>query len=283
METLTNISLLHQGIDASWLPDSPASLNIIISGNHCVATVFDKDQQKYVLLKSFYSADGMSGFTNPEWLKENIPYISELTPNFSFSFPKTTLVPDALFNDSIKRDFLQLNYVLTEEENISSTYLKHIKAHLVYAYEPKALDYLRKIFPECTISHSSAGWLESLSLFHKNDDASHIHIDVEGDKIDICYFSEGTLQLFNTFICQTDEDRLYYPLFISEQLRINTQKDNYYLSGFLDKESSMHKLFGKYIKNLKFEESPSQFRYSLPVMTLPSHMYIKSFCTPLCA
>ena len=283
MEAIANITLLHQGIEANLEPDTTRTLNILISTNHCVGTVFDKSRQKFVILKSFHSTEGSDIFSDAAWLKENFPWLNEMAVTFSISFPKTILVPDALYNENLNRDFLQLNYQVEPRENIFSSFLTNLNANLVYADDTNVAAKLKAAFPNCSINHACAGWLENISLLNKNEEESAMYIDIEGDKIDIAYFSEGSLQLFNSFACQADEDKLYYPLFISEQLKINPGKNKYYISGFIEKDSTTYKIFSKYLKNLKFMESPAQFRFSLPVMTLPAHFYNKTFCTPLCA
>ena len=281
METLANINVLHQGVDANWEPQTSDMLNILVSDHHCIGTIFDKDKQKFVLLKSFYSEE-KNTFYNHEWLKENFPYIRDLATSFFISFQKTVLVPAALFNEDLQRDFLELNYQLEKNDEIFSVYLKNLEAYLIYADDANIVAGLKNEFSNCTINHSCAGWLEYLASLNKIEDTNSMYIDIEGDKIDIAYFSAGALQLFNSFPCQTDEDKLYYTLFVSEQLKVNPAKDNYFISGIAEKDSSTSKMFGKYLKNFKQMESPAQFRYSLPVMTLPAHFYLKTFCSPLC-
>jgi hypothetical protein len=268
------IELLHSAIDASWEEDDAFQcfLNILISGNHCVGTVFDKSQQRFVLLKSFYSASGPEEFASEEWIRENFGLEGIPKKIFGSGF-KTLLVPDALYKEESGHSLLALNHALAAGEAVKTEHLRNVGAQMLYTSREGAT-------PDA--GHSSAAWLECLSLQYKNDETDHIHIDFEGDKIDVAFFRKGSLHLFNSFLCTTDEDRLYYPLFISEQLRINPKKDRYYLSGFIEKNSSVHELFSKYIKNLRFQERPSQFRYSLPIMALPEHLYYKTFCSAIC-
>jgi hypothetical protein len=281
MELLSNTNILYQGIDANWKPYATDYLNILLCDHHCIGTVFDKTLQKFVVLKSFYAQD--SGiFLEESWLLENFPYLRTLNTTFYYSHSKQTIVPSALFNEEMQASFLTLNYTLPEGSNIYSAYIKNLSAHLVYADDIGIYKLLKAKFPDSAIYHSAVGWLEYLSLISKNDETNNMFIDIEYNKIDIAYFSKGALQLYNSFPCNTDEDRLYYTLFVSEQLKANPNKENYFVSGLVSKESETINLFNKYLKNLKLNEAPSQFRYSLPVMTLPQHLFLKSFCSPLC-
>lgn len=245
------------------------------------ATVFDKAQQKFVWLKSAKIDSAEVLWQNREFKKSLFPELQTLNINLFVSGLKTVLVPAAIYDFSAKEQFFTLNHTLENYERIEAYFAKHLNAYFLYAVDKKRWTDLYLLHPK-SIIHEDVAWLETLLLQHKNSTDTFVHIDISEKSIAIAAFRNAGLLLYNTFVCETPEDKLYFIMFVSEQLRINPHKDYYFLSGNTNRIDDNYILFARYIKELKFQPRPDIFQYSLPLQELPEHLYFKAFCTPIC-
>jgi hypothetical protein len=72
--------------------------------------------------------------------------------------------------------------------------------------------------------------------------------------IDIIVTENKKLILLNTFTWQTNEDILYYVMFVSEQLELNPEKFPMIVSGDIDDSSSIYQLLYRYVRNVTFPD-----------------------------
>ncbi len=194
---------------------------------------------------------------------------------------KTALVPEAVYESSAKEDFFKLSHTLAANERIEASYSNKLGAYLLFAIDNNV--YRDLIYSQSRkVLHADMPWLEALLLQHKNSEDTFIHIDISGRSIAVAAYRNGGLLLYNTFACETPEDKLYYTMFVSEQLRINPHRDYYFLSGQVMRTDPTHTLFARYIKELQLQPRPHTFNYSLPMQEIPEHLYFKAFCTPIC-
>ncbi|RZK03219.1 MAG: DUF3822 family protein [Flavobacterium sp.] len=277
LENLTNIQIIHQAADASWNPNAQSVSALHVDGDLLTATVFDKSAGKFVWLRS---AETKGNLQNTETLQALFPEKPENLKIFVNS-PKTVLIPAAVFEESAKEDFFKLNHTLEPNEKVEVSYARNINAYLLFALDSNLERQIRGFQPK-NILHEDVAWLEALFIQHKNNPDTFVHMHVSEKMLWVAAFRDAGLLLYNIFPAETAEDKLYFAMFVSEQLRINPHKDQYFLSGNIQKHDETFALFSKYIKELKLEKRPEIFQYSLPLQELPEHLYFKAFCTPVC-
>jgi len=278
----TGIKVLYDVADASWKPDDRAVCNIIISAGHIVMTVFDPSKKRFV---SLYCAEVHTENEKSDLiasrLSNNYPGIQNHF--FFISVPKTMLIPSALFDKENRDPFLEKQHKADIDDLASDYPVKLIGAQMAFLY-PKTLELLKN---NTISSHQlfiplDAAWLDGLYLNYKNNDEIHLHLNVNDGFISIAVFRNGALQFYNTFDTANAEEVLYFVMFVSEQLHVNTNKDSYFYSGFIKKTDETFALLSKYIKLLKPEERPGFYNYSMPILDVPIHMFFNTFCTPIC-
>lgn len=288
MSFSSKIETLFQAEDASREQSaSGLVLNILPDGAFCNAALFDPAKQRFVYLKTIKSTNAqILPLLSVEFIAENFfPLEKNIQLNVFLPGMKMVLVPEALYNEPQKENFFSLSYALdNEKEFIKTDFLKRIGAQLLYTVNKNEFEQLQTRLSNVSARfyHHTSPWLENLSMQYKNEHVDHTHIDFTEEGIQISAFRDGILQICNSFNCQSAEDKLYYVMFVSEQLRINPKKDAYYLSGNILRNSDDHQLFKKYIANLKLQERPPFYNYSLPLNSLPEHFFYKAFSTPVC-
>lgn len=277
-----NIHTLYQVADASWHGGRESLCNILLEEGMLSYVVFDTSQRKFVRLSSWKTEEPATLLTDKEQLSSLAPDIHSCKLNMFFTGHKCTLVPAVLFEEKRKEEFFRLAFRLEPQESLLTNYLPQSGSYLISAVPTQPLRALELMYLQADFYHLAGAWLECLLLLQKNKSDSHVYIQVQQGAIWLAAFRDSSLQIFNTFLCQSAEDMLYYVLFVSEQLRFHPNRDTYYLSGHFSKGDKVHTLFGKYIKDLRIMKRPDFYRYSLPLGDIPEHFYFTAFSTPVC-
>ena len=77
-----------------------------------------------------------------------------------------------------------------------------------------------------------------------------MYVHIQTDNFQIIAAKNQKLLLFNTFDYKTEEDFIYYLLFVAEQLNLNPETLQVKLFGTISKESNLYQVAYKYIRNV---------------------------------
>jgi hypothetical protein len=278
MAATTEHKAQYEAIDASWQPDSKAQFSLLLHDAGFSEVVFDARKHKFVAVRTWQEEFPLRSLASH---KEEYLLFPENTYRLFLSSPQVTLIPSALYKAEDAKVLFEVNHKLQEGNTILSSVVKSLGAQLLFAVSKEEQELSSNISNEA-LAHSAACWLEMLCQQHKNNNRTILHADVDKEHIGIAVFIEGTLQFYNCFPAATEEDKLYFLMFVSEQLRINPHRDTYCMSGHIFKHDELYSLLIKYIKELHFESRPKQYHYALPLHNIPEHFYFKAYSTPLC-
>ena len=169
-------------------------------------------------------------------------YINCFTPQF-------TLCPTTFYNSDTNRSMLEFNIgsiadklVLTDDVNTD------IK--LIYAMDESLKSTLDLIFPNHQLKHTLSV-LSKLMLVSEELVKEQILLSIHTNYIEVVVKQEQKLVLANQFSIKTQEDVLYYVLFILEQYQLNPLTTNISIVGNLDSNSELITSLKKYIKNIR--------------------------------
>lgn len=195
-----------------------------------------------------------------------------------YETPKSTLVPEPLYDETEKSLFLKFNHVVSSYEQVLSNYLPNIDAHQVYAL-PDCLKYrLDKIFRKKTILHHSVPLIESAFINYKNQHLDNtLFLNVRNNQIDIIAYHRDGLKFFNSFYAPAPADVVYYLLFVMEQLGYNPEEVQLLLMGNIKKFSEYYELIYDYVRDIQFEMRTQVFNYSYVFDNVPAHFYYTLF------
>lgn len=159
-----------------------------------------------------------------------------------------TLCPNAFYNPENNRALLEFNagsigntLILTDDVNTD------IK--LIYAIEEQVKSTLDQLFPNHFIKHTLTV-LSKLMLSSEELVKDHIILEINNHYIEVVVKQEQKLVLANQYSIKTNEDVLYYVLFILEQYHLNPLTTNIKIIGNIDTSSSLINSLKKYIKNI---------------------------------
>lgn len=285
--------LIDKGVDLTQTQS--LELSILFSQDGFSFVLFDPSRNKFVALESHEFTELPSG-TADEKAQLTINALAAYVtrhPFLSKAFAKThfivetrdcTLVPDPVFDASALKQYLLFVNDIPESYAFRKDHIQSIGATNVYAlpgiWETKA----ELLFGNPKILHASSLFIESLLTKNKNIDLrDRIFVNVRPTWLEIGYFTENRLQLYNTFIYRTKEDFIYFILFVFEQLGINPELIEAVMMGEIEKNSPLHEIALKYIRNVSFIPRFEDFDYSYVFDEIPQHYYFTLLNSRICA
>ena len=194
-----------------------------------------------------------------------------------------TLVPAPLFDTEHSEKYLDFNFGLTGNRQVSADRLEEIDAYNVYSIPPGLLDVLRVNYREAAIFHRTSALIRAIYHLQKFSlGPACLFLNARDRFIDLISFEGGRLVYFNSYSCLSKEDMLYYTLYTLEQLKLRTDTVPLFISGMLDAGSDSHLLLEQYIRTVSFSDSLSSFDYSPLLNQLPAHRYQEIYALALC-
>lgn len=197
-----------------------------------------------------------------------------------------TLVPSALYDDSGKKEILQLNYP-GDHFQAAGDFLQNLDVYNVFHLPEILQTTVKGIYGNAVISHFSSSLLESLFTENKNMTGLKIYLhfirkNTYGSplRFEIIVFSNGKLLFFNNFYFQEKEDIAYYLLFALEQLNINPGEATVTMIGNIQKSDEAVPLINNYVQEVSFGSLPGDYSFSPGFEEIPPHFYYALFCQP---
>ena len=200
----------------------------------------------------------------PEALLEEIKPVFKNDKNLHLDFKNVniiyrnnlnSIVPIAYFDESNLSQYLNFSIKTLKTDYIAYDTLKNTKANNVYIPYVNINNYLFQHFGEFEYRHNLSVYIDKLIDLNNENDSKTMYINVDHKSFDIVVLKGKELLFSNIFSYKTKEDFLYYVLFVAEQLKLDTNSFNLFISGKINEDSEVFKLCYKYIRNIKFLES----------------------------
>jgi hypothetical protein len=189
----------------------------------------------------------------------------------------STLVPKPVFEEDRKQTYLKFNTPLEGDELILTDDLKALDAKNIFALPLCVKGKLDFLFSNVRYHHFSSVLIEALLRQHKNQSAKKVWVHIQATHFQIVVLEGKQLLFYNTFNHHSAEDFIYYLLFVFEQLHLNPEKTEVHLLGEIEKNSAIHLITQKYVRQVVFGERGDQSDYSYQLQTLPKHSYFNLF------
>jgi hypothetical protein len=188
--------------------------------------------------------------------------------NVNYFTHQFTLCPTAFYNSDNNRSMLEFNagsvsnqLILTDDINTD------IK--LIYAIDEALKSTLDQIFPHHQLRHTLTV-LSKLMLVSEELVKEQIVLAIHANHMEVVVKQEQKLVLANQYPAKTQEDILYYVLFILEQYQLNPLTANITITGNVDSNSELISSLKKYIKNIHLALGNKSINWS-SVTGTPQH------------
>lgn len=241
-------------------------------------STLDPVRNKYIQFKSF-----SFGKITPEELPNlteriieqnellNLPYkrVFILLPS-----PYSTLVPSGLFQEKEAGKWLTFTHQLPPEQKIIHTNMKMADACNIFAVPAKMADLFRRQFPEPRFFHQYVPMAETrLAISRPGAGRNQAIINLQKKYFDLVILEKNNLKLCNSFEINSEEDLIYYTLFVFEQLQLSPSGTEVQVIGSHTDFKKIKQALGKYIKHVKQPGLPGGFQYSYLFKEIPGYRF----------
>ncbi|MEO8151407.1 MAG: DUF3822 family protein [Bacteroidia bacterium] len=201
---------------------------------------------------------------------------------FSIVNAKSTLVPNAFYDDEKKADLLLFNHPIEADESIAKDDFRFFDAKNIFAVKDDLIHFIEKNFNNPSLHHCSTSLIESLLLRNKNRKQPIVNANMHQHQFELTVIENNQLLFYNALPCPTAEDFIYYLLFMFEQLELNPESVALELSGKIQNNSAFHTIAKKYIRNVNFASRTINHEFSYGFENLPPHHHLSLFDLSLC-
>ena len=188
-------------------------------------------------------------------------YINYFTPQF-------TLCPTTFYNTDTNRSMLEFNTGSTSDKLVLTDDV-NTDIKLIFSMDESLKSTLDLIFPNHQLKHTLSV-LSKLMLVLEELVKEQILLSIHTNYIEVVVKQEQKLVLANQFSIKTQEDVLYYVLFILEQYQLNPLIVNVSIVGNLDANSELITSLKKYIKNIRLALGNKSLNWSA-ITGAPQH------------
>lgn len=231
------------------------SVQLSLSGLSFLVTSSETKEVVFFLEKKYKKS------INPEELLLDLKYSFNQNKEFNDTFNEVaiiyatslySLVPSTLFDSSKASEYLKFNSKILANDFIAFDTLKNHNITTVYIPFININNYLFDRFGDFSYYHASTLLIEQLLNKEKPYALPKVYINVTNNIFDFIAVKNGKLIICNSYEFTTPEDFIYYILFCLEQLKMNPDTVDLYISGSIEKEEDTYKILYHYIRNITF-------------------------------
>jgi hypothetical protein len=215
-------------------------------------SIFDPQQKKHVVFRKYFLqiGDAQENFLKQlaDLLKTDdllkLPYSSSA---FLFLSQKSTLIPDAYFDQHMLKSYLGFNHDLNTLDEIHFNYISSIDAYNVFALHTYIASAISNNFKGVRFIHQALPIIEKTSEDSNLRQKQIMAINMNHDFFDLVLCSGGRIKLYNTFQYKEPSDLLYFILYICHQFEIDPLHLELVLTGELSEMMSYRDAVKEYV------------------------------------
>ena len=258
-----SFELLDETLDLNNTETYHLSIQIALDG--FLFAILDPAGSKYLGLKKYTFEKAF----NPDRQYDEIKAILETDPFFQRPFhgvscicneSRSTLLPAALFLKDNLKLYFQFNHVLNDLDELHYNYLKKEDAYLVFPVYSEIANLFLQKWINTGFFNQATPFIDTI-LSVENTKGRIAGINFNEGHFDIIAVENNRLKYHNNFSFRTDEDFLYFVLFVFDKLGLAQESTPLLISGEIDKFSERPALMKKYFRKISFQPAPSAFRY----------------------
>lgn len=185
----------------------------------------------------------------------------------------SSLVPNELYDESVKADYLKFNAKILKTDFITHDDVEKLNSVNVYIPYVNINNYIFDTFGEFIYKHSSTLLIDSILKNSKAEVGAKVHINVNRNTLEVLVVDNKKLQLYNSFEYHSKEDFIYYVLFVFEQLKLDVETVSVTLSGAIDKDDENYNILYTYIRHIEILDFYYRYRFSDAINKEELHKY----------
>ncbi|TDS57568.1 DUF3822 family protein [Myroides indicus] len=150
-----------------------------------------------------------------------------------------TFVPKAYFNEEDAGAYLQYNTKVFSTDFFAFDEMPQFEMNNVYVPYVNINNYLIDKFGSFTYQNINTGLVNHILQKSNKNTETVVFVHVQKKHFEIIVVNSGKLILFNSFEYLTEQDFIYYILFVLEQLNLDREKIKLYLLGQIEKNDAL--------------------------------------------
>lgn len=166
-----------------------------------------------------------------------------------------TFVPQAYFNEDDLGVYLQYNIKVFSTDFFAFDELPQLEMNNVYVPYVNINNYLIDKFGAFTYQNINTGLVDFVLNKSTSNSETEVFVHVQKEHFEIIAAQNGKLMLFNSFEYATEQDFIYYILFVFEQLQLNPENTKLNLLGQINENDKLFKQAYTFIRNVNLVES----------------------------
>lgn len=184
-------------------------------------------------------------------------------------------VPEALFVEEAKAEYLKFNAYLEPDEEVLSVLNERSRAVTVFAVQAGLRQWLNQLYPNNTpvFMHQSAVLIEGITEFARNRKDDPLYIYVDRFKLHILSCKQGKLLYYNQFLIKQFSDYIKYIMLVMKSLKLSQSSSQVMLWGYIGKNSPHYHEFYKYINNVIYGHRPKHLVFGYMFDEVQDHHF----------
>lgn len=271
--------------DDSFQPERPEAytLYLLIGINDVSCAVAETASGTFVAIES---AGGESPEGALEELIEQSPLLESLPYRkviCGIALEPPVMVPVPLFDASLAAAHFEFCFGRKPTGELMSDRVQQAGCINIFEVPHFIANVLNRRFPDITYYHSATAVAGYLLSEGRSIDEAKMSVNTDKGKADVYVTRGKDLVYTNHFTFESAEELVYYLVFVSEQLDLNTDTIQLTFSGDIKGESDTFTLTEKYIRHVTLAHRPAHTQYAGVFKQLPEHQYFNLFCLKVCA
>ncbi len=156
--------------------------------------------------------------------------------NILYDTHRFTPIPFDLFEDEQMDDLFYHNFSKLDNETVLCNVLGKSNVVILFGIDKLAHQLLTEHFPTARIFSTVSPITEYFARKSRHGHVRKLYAHVREQALEVYAYDKGRLQLINTFPCRETADRVYYLLYIWQQLGYDQEHDELHLTGGIDSE-----------------------------------------------
>ncbi len=251
---------------------------LILSENKYFTYVILTVNDQFELLREYKQSEE-ENFTE---FHENVlnidPYLKRQfrSVNIGISNKRLVLVPGKIFNPDQSAHYLENSAPIWTSDQVMVDSIDQQQIKVIYAFRNSILTQYQRHFPNADHHNALTQYIIGLNKLLGNVAGGYsLFINALYDTMYVVLYRNEELTFANVYEFTTGEDFLYYVMLIFKEFQLDHNSTPTYISGKLDKDSIIHDLLTRYVRNLHFINSISGKQ--LTIEGIPPQLYFDLF------
>jgi hypothetical protein len=270
---MLHFELLDESLDINKTQFYHLSIQVALDG--FLFAILDPESSRYLGLKRYgfekaFNTD--QHFKNLETVLKQDPFLQREYKSVSciHNESRATLLPAALFDREHLKLYFEFNHLLNELDELHYNFLNQADAYLVFPMDSEISSLFLKSWLNTRFFHQATPLVDAL-LSRDNTEGSFVGINFNEGHFDIVVIENRQLKYQNNFSFRSEEDLIYFILFVFDKLELDQEKSPVLLSGEIDKFSERLSYLKRYLKQISYQKAPTGFQYPPSFQKLQDH------------